>query len=119
LIAKGGENKHLEGSPPPKKGKQQITCRSQQNTAAQNPSKTGCVTQANEGELLLVKRVLFGFQSITEKPKEDPLHTQEEKAIISTPLAPSKLNQKSSPKKTSPIETFHFQSTFFKSSKNF
>jgi len=49
------------------------------------------VTQADEGELLLVTRVLFGFQSIVEEPKEDPFHTQEEKTIIPTHLVPFKL----------------------------
>jgi len=43
------------------------------------------VTQADKGELLLVKRVLFGFQGIIEEPKEDPFHTKKEKTIISTP----------------------------------
>ena len=33
------------------------------------------VTQANEGELLVVKRVLFSFQGKTEELQENPFHT--------------------------------------------
>ena len=66
------------------------------------------VEQADEGELLLVKRVLIGFQRIKE-PKEDPFHTKQEKTIIPTPLPPFQLPQKGPPKEPSQIEPFsHF-----------
>jgi len=34
------------------------------------------VTQVDKGELLLMKRVLLGFQGMTKEPKENPFHTQ-------------------------------------------
>ena len=75
------------------------------------------VTQADEGEMLHVKGVLFGFQRIAEQPKEDPFHTQEEKTIIPSPLVSFKPPRISVPKnKKSPIEIFpHIQQAFFKS----
>ena len=66
--------------------------------------------------MLHVKKVLFGFQRITEQPKEGPFHTQEEKTIILTPLASFKPPRTSAHKKTCPIETFpQIQKAFFKS----
>jgi len=66
------------------------------------------VTQADEGELLHVKRVLFGFQRMTKEPKENPFHTQEEKAIISIPFVPSKLPRNSPPNKPVQFRPFTF-----------
>jgi len=68
------------------------------------------VTPPDEGELLLVKRVLFGFQRIEEEPKEDPFNIPEEKAIISTPKIPSKVpptSPRNKPIQLTPFHTFN------------
>ena len=64
------------------------------------------VTQADEGELLPVKRVLFSFQRIAEEPKEDPFHRKEDKTIIPTPLSPFQTSPNKSLKNPNPIKTF-------------
>ena len=56
------------------------------------------VEQANEGDLLMVKRVLISFQIIEEEPKEDPFHTKEKAIILA--LDPLSNFPKKAPKRT-------------------
>jgi len=49
------------------------------------------IKHIDEGELLMVKRVLIGLLTIEEEPKEESFPPEEETTHISTPLPPFKL----------------------------
>jgi len=64
------------------------------------------VEQVDEGELLLARRVLIGFQRIKEEPKENPVHVQGERTILATPLPPFQTSTNHSLKELTPNELF-------------